>query len=126
MGVRGILMDENDFVVAMEIINADIAKLDFLTVMERGIGKKTPFSGFPKQHRGGQGVKVAQVTDKTGKVVAAQAISPESQNLVLTSEKGQVVKLPLARLPRLSRATSGVILMRMDKSDKIAAATCIG
>jgi DNA gyrase subunit A len=126
MGVRGIMMDKDDMVVAMEVISDENSKLDFLTVMERGIGKKTPFSGFPKQHRGGQGVKVAQVTDKTGKVASAQAIPTTATSLVLTSEKGQVVKLPLERIPKLSRATSGVILMRLDKSDKVAAATCIG
>jgi DNA gyrase subunit A len=96
--------------------------------MEKGIGKKTPISGFPKQHRGGQGVKVAVVTAKTGKVVSAQMITPDCLNLVLTSVKGQVVKLPISSVPRLSRATQGVILMRFSagKGDSVAAATCIG
>jgi DNA gyrase subunit A len=94
--------------------------------MERGIGKKTPTSNFPKQHRGGQGVKVALVTPKTGKVAFAQMIPAECQNLVLTSNKGQVVKLPIASVPKLSRATQGVILMRFsNKTDALSGATCL-
>jgi DNA gyrase subunit A len=125
-GVRGILIAKEDYVVAMEIISEENKKADFLTVMEKGIGKKTLVAGFPKQHRGGQGVKVAQVTPKTGKIASAQLIPAKSQTLVLTSNKGQVVKLPISSLPRLSRATSGVIMMRFsDKSDAVAAATCL-
>ena len=94
--------------------------------MERGIGKKTPISNFPQQHRGGQGVKVAIVTPKTGKVAFAQMVPADCQNIVLTSNKGQVVKLPIKSVPRLSRATQGVILMRFsDKTDGVAAATCL-
>lgn len=126
MGVRGILLKKDDYVVAMEVVNQENKNNDFLTLMEKGIGKKTPISGFPKQHRGGQGVKVAQVTGKTGKVTAACIIPFDCQNLVLTSNKGQVVKLPIVSVPRLSRATQGVILMRFsDKTDGIAAATCL-
>ncbi len=126
LGVRGILMGEKDYVVAMEVVNAENKALDFLTIMERGIGKKTPISNFPRQHRGGKGVKVAQVTAKTGKVAVAQIIPPQCQYLVLTSIKGQVVKLPIAAVAKRSRATQGVILMRFsNKDDKIAAATCL-
>lgn len=126
MGVRGILSKPTDFVVGMEVINRDNQKNDFLAIMENGIGKKTAISGFPKQHRGGQGVKVAVVTAKTGKIACAQLISAGSQELVLTSIKGQVVKVRITSVPRLSRATSGVILMRFShKGDSIAAATCI-
>jgi DNA gyrase subunit A len=126
MGVRGIHIGKDDFVMAMEVINKESKSLDFLTIMEKGIGKKTPISGFPSQHRGGQGVKVAQVTGKTGKIACAQLIASECQNLVLTSIKGQVVKLPINSVPKLSRATQGVILMRFsDKNDAVAAATCL-
>lgn len=126
MGVRGILSKSSDFVVGMEVINKETQKNDFLTIMENGIGKKTAISGFPKQHRGGQGVKVAIISAKTGKVTCAQLVPMECQDLVLTSIHGQIVKLPIKSVPRLSRATSGVILMRFShKGDTIAAATCI-
>ena len=126
MGVRGIAISKDDRVVSMEIINEENKSCDFLALMEKGIGKKTQVGNFPKQHRGGQGVKVAKVTGKTGKIASAQIIAPECQTLILTSVKGQIVKLPLKSIPRLSRATQGVILMRFsDKDDSIAAATCL-
>ncbi|MBI3385750.1 DNA gyrase subunit A [Candidatus Gottesmanbacteria bacterium] len=126
MGVRGILLKGADYVVGMEVIGGETKKADFLTIMEKGIGKKTPASGFPRQRRGGQGVKVAQIKPRTGKVVLSQLVPADCDSVVLTSTKGQVVKLPIASIPRLGRATSGVILMRFtDKSDTIAAATCL-
>lgn len=126
MGVRGILLKENDFVVSMDVINDETKKTDFLTVMEKGIGKKTAIKDFPKQRRGGQGVKVAEVKEKTGKVIVSQMVPTNCDSVILTSTKGQVVKLPITSVPRLRRATSGVILMRFtDKSDTIAAATCL-
>lgn len=126
LGVRGILISKTDYVVAMEMVTRENEQSDFLTLMEKGIGKKTPLSNFPKQHRGGQGVKVAEIAAKTGNVTSAQRIPSDCQYLVLTSIKGQVVKLPITSVPRLSRATQGVILMRFsDKTDKVAAATCI-
>ena len=126
MGVRGILLKSPDYVVSVDVINDEIKKGDFLTIMEKGIGKKTAIKDFPKQRRGGQGVKVAHVKDKTGKVVVSQIVPTETESVILTSIKGQVVKLPVASVPSLGRATSGVILMRFtDKTDTIAAATCL-
>ncbi len=126
MGVRGILLSKGDTVVSMSIINSDTKGSDFLTIMEKGLGKKTKVSDFPKQRRGGQGIKVAQVKDKTGLITVSQLVPQDCESVILTSTKGQVVKLPINSIPRLGRATSGVILMRFaDKSDTIAAATCL-
>ncbi len=126
MGVRGILLKPGDFVVAMEVIGSENKKADFLTLMEKGLGKKTNITGFPKQKRGGQGVKVAEIKPRTGKIVLSQMVPDGSEEVILTSTKGQVVKLPMKSIPQLSRATSGVILMRFtDKNDTIAAATCL-
>lgn len=126
LGVRGILLKSSDYLVSMEVINANNKEAAFLTIMEKGLGKKTPITGFPKQRRGGQGVKVAEVTNRTGKVVVSQLISQDCDALIVTSVKGQIVKLPITSIPKLSRATQGVILMRFaDKSDTVAAATCI-
>jgi len=125
-GVRGILMKDGDYVISIDILDNETKKADFLTIMEKGIGKKTPVSGFPKQKRGGQGVKVAEIKEKTGKVVVSQLVPADSEEVVITSVKGQVVKLPMKSVPQLSRATSGVILMRFtNKGDTIAAATCL-
>ncbi len=126
MGVRGMLLKGSDYTVSMDIINEETRKADFLTIMEKGLGKKTAIHDFPRQKRGGQGIKVAEVKDRTGKVVVSQIVPADTESVILTSIKGQVVKLPVAQVPRLGRATSGVILMRFtDKGDTIAAATCL-
>ncbi len=125
MGVRGILIGKDDQVIGMEVIGKDDNSL-VLSVMENGLGKKTPVSQFPLQNRGGQGVKVAKVSDKTGQVVVAQIIPPKAGEVILTSKRGQIVRLGLASVPKLGRDTQGVILMRFSNgADKISAATCV-
>ncbi|MBP6882588.1 MAG: DNA gyrase subunit A [Candidatus Levybacteria bacterium] len=126
MGVRGIKLGAGDVVISMDVLTKSDSTSELLTIMENGLGKKTVISQFPSQQRGGQGVKVAKVTDKTGDVAVSQIIPPKSTELIMTSKKGQVVKLEISAIPRLHRDTQGVILMRFSKeSDKVAAATCI-
>lgn len=125
MGVRGIKLSEGDIVVGMEVVTKGGLKNDLLTVCQLGKGKKTLFQNFPKQRRGGQGIKVAEITAKTGKVVCAQVIPPEATHVVLNSLRGNVVKMPLSSVPRLGRATQGVILMRLRKGDTVAATTYV-
>lgn len=125
MGVRGIKIDSKDQVIGMDVITkGDNAEL--FVIMENGLGKKTQVSQFPLQNRGGQGVKVAKVTDRTGQVVTAQVIPTESEEIIITSKKGQIVKIAISSIPKLSRDTQGVILMRFSHaSDGIASATCL-
>ncbi len=126
MGVRGLKIAENDQVISMDVIASDDKEAQLITIMENGLGKKTLASEFRGQGRGGSGVKVANVTEKTGKVVVSQILPPATTNVIITSKKGQVVKLPIKDIPKLSRATQGVILMRFSKvNDLIASATCI-
>ena len=135
-GVRGILLKKEDFVVGMEIAPHRLEEpkdkrkkffKDILVVMENGVGKRTDIAEFPLQKRGGMGVKVAEVTPKTGKVICSQAVDEEVELVVLTSKQAQVIKLPLKNIPRLGRATQGVILMRLDKSssDGVSAVACL-
>jgi len=124
-GVRGILIGKEDRVIQMDIIGKG-EKRDVFTIMENGLGKKTAVEQFHLQGRGGQGVKVAEVTSKTGKVASSQIIPEKAEEVIITSQKGQVVKLTIKSIPRLSRATQGVILMRFsDTNDHVASATCI-
>ncbi len=125
MGVRGIKIDSTDQVIGMDVIKKG-DKPDLFAIMENGLGKKTPVNQFPLQGRGGQGVKVAKVTPRTGQVTSAQVIPVGSEEVIITSRKGQIVKLPVAQIPRLSRDTQGVILMRFnDPAEKIASTTFI-
>ena len=125
MGVRGILLTGDDHVIGMDVIGKG-NNPDMITIMENGLGKKTEVNQFPKQSRGGQGVKVANVTDKTGKIAASQVIPQECNQVIMTSNRGLVVKLELSAIPKLSRATQGVILMRFsNEKDKVTSATCV-
>jgi DNA gyrase subunit A len=136
MGVRGILLKKEDYVVGMEIVPSEIKVptdkrrkffKDILVVTENGLGKRTDILEFPLQKRGGMGVKVAEVTAKTGKVICSQAVDESVEQIVLTSKQAQIIKLPLKNIPRLGRATQGVILMRFDKKsdDTVSAVTCL-
>ncbi|MBI4089740.1 MAG: DNA gyrase subunit A [Candidatus Levybacteria bacterium] len=125
-GVRGIKLKEGDIVIGMDVIKKDDNKADVLVIMENGLGKKSKVSEFRKQSRGGMGVKVAKVTPKTGKVASAQVVPPNCQHIIITSNKGQVVKIEMAQIPRHSRNTQGVYLMRFSKTnDRISSATRI-
>jgi DNA gyrase subunit A len=129
MGVRGILIKKDtkdDRVIQMDVVGKT-EKSEVLTIMEKGLGKRTPVDQFHIQGRGGQGVKVAEVTEKTGKVVTSQIIPAGAEEVIMTSQKGQIVKLEINSIPKLSRATQGVILMRFsDKTDHVASAACLG
>ncbi len=133
MGVRGIELKNDDFVVGMEVFPGNKPaptdkrrKIfdDVLIITEKGLGKRTSVKGWPLQKRGGQGVKAAQLSDKTGKIVACIGVDETVDQIVLTSKSAQIIKLPLKNIPELGRDTQGVILMRFStKSDSVAAVT---
>lgn len=125
MGVRGIKLQSTDEVISMDVIEKN-EKADLITIMENGLGKKTLVTQFRGQSRAGQGVKVAKVTPKTGKVAFAQVAPVNCKNIIITSKRGQVVKLELSSIPRHSRNTQGVKLMRFSNStDRVTSATCV-
>jgi len=129
-GMRGIKLEKDDAMIAMEVFSGKEAKVsdkrrkvfrDILTISEHGLGKRTPIHLFPVQRRAGKGVKAAVVNPKTGILVAAQMVTPDVDQIVVTSKFGQVIKLPIKNIPKLGRATQGVILMRFtDKTDGVA------
>lgn len=125
MGVKGITLNGDDRVIGMAIIGGK-GNPDLLTIMENGVGKRTPVNAFRGQSRGGKGAKVANISAKTGKVAVSQVIPPNCKEIIITSRRGQVVKLGLDSIPRRGRATQGVILMRFSgASNLIASATCV-
>ena len=125
MGVRGIKLKTQDELIGMDVIAKKDTNADLLVITEKGIGKKTVISAWPLQLRGGVGVKAANLTEKTGNIVAAQILTKEDEALILTSQRGQVLRTTLRSVPRLTRDTQGVIIMRLSAVDKIAAATVI-
>lgn len=126
IGVRGMNLKKDDVVSSMDVFDLSEKENELIVVMENGIGKKTKIALFRQQRRGGQGVKIASLNQKTGSIVFSSMIPKEAKTIVLTSKKGQVVKIPLDSIPSLSRNAKGVILMRFsDSSDKMASATFI-
>jgi DNA gyrase subunit A len=119
-GVRGIRLKGEDKVVAMDVIkDEEISRL--LVVMENGLGKTTPVKAYRFQSRGGSGVKTAQITAKTGKIIGARIIHQDMKgDLILISKHGQMIRLPLEQLPTTGRATQGVYVMRLNANDKTA------
>jgi DNA gyrase subunit A len=122
-GVRGILLKEGDTLVGMSIVPAIIDKKEkgifrhLMVVTENGVGKRTDVYLYPSQKRGGIGIKVANLSSKTGKIAVAQVVSEVDDQVVLVSKKAITIKLPLKNIPTLSRNTKGVILMRFKSTD---------
>ncbi len=131
-GVHGIRLKGDDKVVGMGIINAERAKgkkYQILTIMSYGYGKRTDISHYKAQGRGGSGIKTAKVTSKTGKLVNAFVVNSEymtDKDIIIISEKGQVIRLPYKSINEAGRDTQGVKLMRFKISgDKVASVTWV-
>jgi DNA gyrase subunit A len=111
----------------MEVITQVVKKLDpdILIVSSNGYGKRTPVDNFKLQHRGGVGVKTANVTEKTGSLVGVRMISLEEEDLIVTSQKGNVIRTSIKNISKLGRVTQGVRIMKLDDKDKVASITCV-
>ncbi len=123
-GVRGIRLKEGDYVVSMEVVpETDDNALSILTVTAKGYAKMSAVSDYPLYKRGGSGVIGAKVTDKTGEIVGVKLITPKSQDLLLSSVSGQIIRISVKDIPKLGRSTQGVIVMRLNSGDSVAAVT---
>jgi DNA gyrase subunit A len=124
MGVRGIKLRGTDTVVEMDRVVDP--KADLLVVMENGLGKRTPVAEYRFQTRGGSGVKTANLTEKTGKLVGAKVVEPETEgDIMIVSKKGVMIRTELKSVPSRGRATQGVYIMRMKQDDKVASMSFI-
>ncbi len=129
-GVRAIRLKADDAVLAMDVLLHTDVKQDpqLFVVTENGFGKRSSLSSFKIQGRGGSGIKTASITAKTGNLVFAQLIvkSDFETDIMLISEKGQVIRLPFKSVSLLGRATQGVRLMRFkEQGDSVVSAVII-
>lgn len=121
-GVRGMRLRSDDEVIALNTVKDPNNEL--VTVSQRGFGKRTKIGLFHIQRRGGIGLRAARVTDRTGKLIGTQLVEDELGDVVMISEQGQTIRLPLKSVKRLGRDTQGVTLMRLSgKDDKVASMT---
>ncbi len=120
-GVRGIKLKSNDGIVGMDIISTGLVKqgvVELLVMAENGLGKRTPIKEYKVQGRGGSGIKTMNITNKTGKIVAAKVINKtELQDALLISKNGQVVRTAIKNISTLGRATQGARIMRFKEKD---------
>jgi DNA gyrase subunit A len=107
-GVTGIRLAKGDRVIGMGIVRP---KTQLLSVTEHGFGKRTDVEEFPTQGRGGQGVILAALSTKTGDVSAVQVVDEATQEVLLITTTGVVIRVPLDQIRALSRATQGVKVM---------------
>jgi len=96
-----------------------------LVVTENGYGKKTDLKEYRLQKRGGSGIKTAKITPKTGALIGSMLLTGREEDLIVISQKGQVIRTAISQIPKLSRSTQGVRMMRLGEGDKVASATCI-
>ncbi len=116
MGVRGMKLKKEDIVVEMDVVGNKDA--DLLVIMENGLGKRTRIDEYRLQTRGGSGVKTANLNSKTGKLVGAKVLEPDTQgDIMLLSKKGIMIRTAIKDIPRRGRATQGVYIMRTKKGD---------
>jgi len=122
-GVRGIRLRPKDKVVGMDVVRPGGI---MLVIMENGYGKRTKVDQFVTHARGGVGIKAGVVTSKTGQTVDVRAMGDPTDDLVIVSTQGQVIRLALADISLIGRATQGVRIMRMKEDDKVASVALIG
>ncbi|MDP9143052.1 MAG: DNA gyrase subunit A, partial [Pseudomonadota bacterium] len=91
---------------------------DILTVSEFGYGKRTPVDQFPRRGRGGQGVIAQALSDKTGRLIGAVAVT-SSDEVMLISEAGILIRFKTSDVRNMGRNTQGVRLMRPDDGDRL-------
>ena len=117
-GVRGIRLRPKDEIVGMDVIRDRGQKL--LVMSANGYGKATLAENFPAHKRGGVGIRVASVTEKTGPIIAVHTLDPAAKEIILMSTKGIAIRVAVKEIPTLGRAAQGVRIMRMNDGDAVA------
>jgi DNA gyrase subunit A len=115
-GVQGMRLRAGDEVISINIAHNDA---DLLVVTENGYGKRTRIDEYPRKGRGGMGVKTVQLTEAKGKLAGARVVR-EGYQVMLISNGGTVIRMPVEEVKRLGRATQGVIVMRLRESEQVS------
>ena len=118
-GVRGIRLGDGDRVQSMEVLSENAT---FLVCTENGYGKRTSFDEYRLQSRGGKGIIAIRTSDRNGKVVGAHSVL-EDDSLMLITANGKMIKMDVADVRVIGRATQGVRLINLDKGDMLVSAS---
>ena len=114
-GVKGIDLD-GAIVVGAEVVNSGQY---ILIVTEKGYGKKTPIDEYRLTHRGSKGVKALNVTEKNGMLVSLKSINGDCDLMIIT-DNGVVMRMPITQISTLKRATQGVRLINLKEENRVA------
>ena len=118
-GVMGMSLDEGDRVVAMEVLNiSEASKYEILTITESGYGKRTPVEEYRVQGRGGKGIITMKTTDRNGAIMGTRQVLP-IEDVMLVSNRGQMIRIHVAGISEQGRNTQGVRLMSVDPGEKV-------
>ncbi len=120
-GVKGISLRDEDQVISMEIIEEDHY---ILNVTENGYGKRTVEDEYRIINRGGKGVFTANITDKTGPVVAVKSVKGD-EDLMIMTVSGVLIRTPIDSISITGRNTQGVRLIRLQDDQKVATVACV-
>lgn len=120
-GVKGMDLDKENEVLAIEIARDES---DLLIVTENGFGKRTQMSNYPIQGRGGKGVKTLKDTSARGKIAAAMMVQ-ENLELMVVSNEGIVIRMPVKQVSQMGRNTQGVKIMNIGDGDRVSAVALV-
>ncbi|MBW2037484.1 MAG: DNA gyrase subunit A [Deltaproteobacteria bacterium] len=117
-GVRGIRLADGDYLVGMEVLTNGKT---LMTVTENGYGKRTSIDEYPVQKRGGKGVITIKTTERNGLVVAILAVIDED-DLMLLTDRGKIIRMPVKDISVIGRNTQGVRLIAMEPGERVVGA----
>lgn len=115
-GVKAIRLADGDYVVGCDVVSPEG---NMLCLSEKGLGKKARYDDFTPHHRGGAGVRAMKLGDRTGLIVGTWGVS-DSDELIIISGKGRMVRMAVCDIPVLGRTATGSIVVRLDEGDSVA------
>ena len=119
IGVKGIRLRGDDYVVSLEVIRDSEAQV--LTVTEMGYGKRTVVSEYRLTKRGGVGVKTVSVTERNGKVVGAFQVTDDTEIMLISNVGGKVIRTSVSQIRNTGRASQGVKVINLERDELVAA-----
>jgi DNA gyrase subunit A len=120
-GVRGIKLAKDDAVVDLVIVSENAT---LLTACENGYGKRTGFDDYTPHHRGGQGMINIRTTERNGDVVAARDVH-DTDDIMMITQNGKIVRTPVASISVIGRSTQGVRLIGLGEDDRLVSVATV-
>jgi DNA gyrase subunit A len=115
IGVKGISIDDDEKIISLELIDDSV---EILSITENGFGKRSQVSDYRKQSRGGKGILAMKLTEKNGSIIKVKPVT-DKDDLMIITDKGQVIRTQISGISLLGRATQGVRLIKLKPGEKV-------